>query len=119
LALGFRVSISHQRSTINNGPDDEDEDDDDEKGDREGRLRGRGRERTGAVSTALDLYGTLRHPVHMILRFALLIAITASLGACASSKKSSARIYEGDSPSIHFQEKREAPGGRIGNQTYR
>jgi hypothetical protein len=53
----------------------------------------------------------------MILRFALLLAIAANLGACAS-KKSSARTYEGDAPTIHFGEKRQAPGGRIETQTY-
>jgi hypothetical protein len=53
----------------------------------------------------------------MILRFALLFAITASLGACAS-KKSSARVYEGDAPTIHFQSQREAPGAQVRNQTF-
>lgn len=49
-----------------------------------------------------------------LLRFTLLALVVALVG-CSSGKnkkpKSSSRLYEGDSPTIHFNNERETAGG--------
>jgi len=40
----------------------------------------------------------------------LLLIIAVSLGGCASRAKSSHRIYDGDSPSIHMTERQRVGG---------
>jgi hypothetical protein len=56
--------------------------------------------------------------VHMIrpLRWLLLVCLIASAGGCANRQKSSARIYEGDSPSIKYTRERESAGGPVGGR---
>ena len=52
-------------------------------------------------------------PVRILIVFLLLLGAVLGLGACRSAPKSSARIYEGNSPSIKFHESH--AGGPIGS----
>ena len=56
---------------------------------------------------------TLPAMSRLLVTALLATAILATFGACANRKKSSAHIYEGDGPSIHFSEKPESAGGRV------
>ena len=56
---------------------------------------------------------TLRAMLRLLLPALLAIAVLSTLGACSHGKKSSAHIYEGNGPSIHFSDKPESAGGHI------
>ena len=53
----------------------------------------------------------------MLVRGCFLVLMCAALAGCAFGKKkkpaSSARLYEGDSPSIRFSDEPEAAGGPL------
>jgi hypothetical protein len=50
------------------------------------------------------------------LRWFLVLCLIAVGGGCAHQQKSSARIYEGDSPTIKFTRERETVGGPVGGR---
>ena len=56
---------------------------------------------------------TVRAMSRLLLPTLLASALLFTLGACAHRKKSSAHIYEGNGPSIHFSDKPENAGGHI------
>ena len=51
------------------------------------------------------------------IRLLVLACVVITMTACHSNK-GSAKFYEGDSPTIHYHD-RQAPGSRVGNQTFR
>ena len=55
----------------------------------------------------------LRAMSRLLLSALLAVAVLSTLGACSHGKKSSAHIYEGNGPSIHFSDKPENAGGHI------
>jgi len=59
-------------------------------------------------------YGTVL-PMRFFLLFLCAAALLAVSG-CASGEKSSARIYEGDAPSIKYHTREESAGGRLGGR---
>ncbi|HEX5176598.1 MAG TPA: hypothetical protein VFV83_06200 [Chthoniobacteraceae bacterium] len=50
------------------------------------------------------------------LRRILLLCLIAGATGCANRNKSSARIYEGDGPSIKYTHERESAGGPVGGR---
>jgi hypothetical protein len=46
----------------------------------------------------------------------LLVCQIAIAAGCANRQKTSARIYEGDSPSIKYTRERESAGGPVGGR---
>ena len=52
-------------------------------------------------------------PVRILIVFLLLLGAVLGLAACRSAPKSSARIYEGNAPSIKYHES--YAGGPIGS----
>ena len=49
----------------------------------------------------------------LLLPALLAAALLLTFGACTHGKKSSAHIYEGDGPGIHYSARPESAGGRV------
>ena len=70
----------------------------------------------GARADSFDsprLTATLRAMSQLLLPALLASALLLTFGACTHGKKSSAHIYEGDGPGIHYSARPESAGGRV------